>query len=234
MKNYITEDIFLLDDNLYYKDKKITESDWHKKLIDCGWQKLNINWIKKLNKLNDKKKRNSLFGELDCGSDGECLFNCISHALNDSDIYDDFYDSKILREKLSERITNDKYNEIIEIYRILKDSNDFDESWNPYDMTYSKFIKLVKKGGDNFWADSFLINILMEYLNINIIILTNDTINNIYDKYPNIKDYESNKNTIILIYEDNFHFKLLGYFDNKMISLFNDKTIPKEIKCLMI
>ena len=34
-----------------------------------------------LNKLSGEKCNNSLFGVLECGSDGDCLFNCISYAI---------------------------------------------------------------------------------------------------------------------------------------------------------
>ena len=48
------------------------------------------------------------------------------------------------------------------------------------------------------------------------------------DRYRN--EYEEGLNTIILLYEDGHHFKLVGHFqDGNMITLFNQQTIPTEI-----
>ena len=47
-----------------------------------------------------------------------------------------------------------------------------------------------------------------------------------------LNDYTSEYDSIFLIYENNCHFKLVGYFKDKIISYFNDKTIPYELKSL--
>ena len=44
-------------------------------------------------------------------------------------------------------------------------------------------------------------------------------------------DYNSYNNTIILLYENNIHFKLIGKYNNQMITLF--KELPIEIKRLI-
>ena len=228
---FLTDSIHFKDNVLYFDNIKITKNNWHNKLDDFGWFKLNINWIKKLNKLSLKKSKNSSFGCLDCGADGECLFNCISFALNN---YKEIkYNSKYLRELIANKIDKCKYDEIINIYRILKDSDDFDEEWNPYKMTYKKFLNIIKKGGDNFWADIFLIDMIKNILDINIIILNSDDINNIYENYSLLHNYEKNKKTIILLYENNLHFKLVGYFIDYMVVLFTQETLPDEIKLLL-
>ena len=44
-----------------------------------------------------------------------------------------------------------------------------------------------------------------------------------------VTSYNDDKNTIILLYEEEIHFKLVGYFSgNKMITKFNKFSIPKE------
>ena len=61
-------------------------------------------WIVKLNKLSKVKKKNSQYGVLDCGGDGDCLFHCISYALNKYNETDEK-----LRSDLSEYITEEKF-----------------------------------------------------------------------------------------------------------------------------
>ena len=87
MRFYLNDNIFTENDTYYYeRDGKVTKvkgRDWHIRLSDYGWNKLHKNWIIKLNKLSKHKNKNSLFGVLDCGGDGDCLFNCISYAINE-------------------------------------------------------------------------------------------------------------------------------------------------------
>ena len=130
-------------------NSEIKERNWHIYLSNYGWNKLNKKWIVKLNKLTDEKKKNSTFGVLDCGGDGDCLFHCISYAINNNKDTD----TQNLRFELSEYISEDKFYEIIDIYRILKDSNEFDESWDPESITFEEFKILIKEGGNNYWGD---------------------------------------------------------------------------------
>ena len=168
MRFYLDENIFRENNIFYYekKDKiiKIKERDWHLYLSEYGWNKLNKKWIVKLNKLNkltNERKKNSLFGVLDCGGDGDCLFHCISYALND----EEYTETEKLRENLADYITEDKFNDIIEIYRILNESDDFEEIWDPDSITFEDFKSLLKEGGNEYWGDFFILNLLKEYLN---------------------------------------------------------------------
>ena len=116
MKHYLNENIFIENEIFFYEENekkiKIKERDWHIYLSDYGWSKLNKKWIMKLNKLSKNKKKNSLFGCLDCGGDGDCLFHCISYAMND---YKTTGTEK-LRNDLAEYITEDKFRYIIVIF----------------------------------------------------------------------------------------------------------------------
>ena len=129
MRFYLDDNVFTENNIFYYehgnKIIKLKERNWHKYLSDYGWEKLNKKWIIKLNKLSKHKQKNSLFGVLDCGGEGDCLFNCISYAINE----DRNTDAEGLRFGLSNYITEEKFNTIIEVYRILKDTDDFDEVW---------------------------------------------------------------------------------------------------------
>ena len=229
---FFTEDIYLQDQKLYKDHKIIQKYNWHHILCDYGWEKINIQWIKKLNKLSDKNQKNSLFGVLDCGSDGDCFFHCISHALKSIELFNIEYDIdvKFLRELISDNISSDKFEEIISIYKVLYDTNDFYEDWDPYHIDIVDFKELIKCGGNDYWCDQILLNIIKNILNVNFIILNNNEITNEYYYYPISYDYNENHKTIILLYENDIHFKLIGHFnDNNMITLFTKETIPNEI-----
>ena len=232
-KYYYTDTIYLQDSNIYYdKDnikKKVKNYNWHKILNEYGWEKLNLKWIKKLNNLIDFVPRNSLFGVLDCGGEGDCLFHCISYALKSDDVFNINlnYEVSDLRQIACDNIDIEKYNEIIGIYKILKDADDFDEDWDPYEIDFEGFKEILLEGGNNYWGDNIIINILKEKLNINIIILSSNNITNQHNYYPLLYEFDEKLKTIILLYEDNMHFKLVGYFDDYMITLF--KNVPQEI-----
>ena len=173
--------------------------------------------------------RNSLFGVLDCGGEGDCLFHCISYALKSDDVFNINlnYEVSDLRQIACDNIDIEKYNEIISIYKILKDSDDFDEDWDPYEIDFDEFKEILLEGGNNYWGDNIIINILKEKLNINIIILSSNNITNQHNYYPLLYEFDEKLKTIILLFEDNMHFKLVGYFDNNMITLF--ENVPQEI-----
>ena len=233
-KYYYTDTIYQHDSNIFYEKqniiKKVKTYNWHKILNEYGWEKLNLKWIKKLNYFLVKVPKNSLFGVLDCGGEGDCLFHCISYALKSEDIFNINVNYEVidLRKLVCDNIDNEKYEEIIGIYKILKDADDFDEDWDPYKINFDQFKEIVLKGGNNYWGDNLIINILKEKLNINIIILSSNNITNQYNYYPLLYEFDDKLKTIILLYEDDIHFKLIGYFKDYMITLF-DNNIPQEI-----
>ena len=229
---YLTDTIFLKDNKLYYEEKnqikEIKKHNWHHILRSYGWEKLHKQWIKKLNGYLTKPNNNSLYGSLDCGGEGDCLFHCISYAINNFQSTE--YDSTKLREQLSESITEEKYKIMIECYQILQESNDFEENWDPYNINFNDFKEMIKNGGDEYWGDFLLLNLLKEYLNINFIVLNSNEITNEFYYYPIFHEYNEKLNTVILLYENEFHFQLIGNFqEGNMITLFTHKTIPQEI-----
>ena len=235
-KFYFTDTIYLFSDKLYYEKgdiiKEVKKHNWHNILNDYGWEKLNSKWIKKLNALSKVIYNNSLYGALDCGGNGDCLFHCISQSLKSKDYFNLEIDYEVqdLRQLVCDNIDYDKFTEIIGIYKILKDSDDFEEDWDPYEIDFNEFKGMILEGGNKYWGDNIVLNILKEQLDVNIIILNSDSIQNHYDNYPLLYDYDETLNTIILLYEDEIHFKLVGNFsNNNMITYFNNFNIPKEI-----
>ena len=230
---YLSENIYLRDDKLYKNNKIIKKYDWHKKLNELGWTKLPLPLIKQLNTYSDNKYKNSQYGMLDCGQDGSCFFHCIAYALNSNEIYKDepyVYNSQDLRNILANSITNKLFNEIIEIYRILRDSDELYDIWDPYTIKIQEFKNLITDENNVFWGDHILIGLLMKVLDINIIILNSNEFKNVYNIYNTMEQYDSEKNTILVIYENETHFKLLGHFqETNMLTYFSHRTLPKEI-----
>ena len=234
---YLSENVYIYDDKMYKDDKIISYKDWHKHLSEIGWQKLPVQWIKQLNRLSLEKSKNSRFGVIDCGTDGDCFFHCIAFALNSIQRYTidpKVYNRTDIKQLLADSIDRDIYRNIISIYKILKDSDDLDETWDPYTITIDGFKDLIVNTRDVFWGDHILIQLVMKLLNINIIILNNNQYTKSYNVYNTMVDYDSQKNTIILLYDNKIHFRLIGYFwDNLMISLFDHRHLPDEIKKLI-
>ena len=232
---YLTDNIYIKDDLFYYKKGnkviKITDSNWHLYLSDYGWSKIHKKWIIQLNKLSDKKKKNSTFGCLDCGEGGNCLFNCISYSLTTYTEYSNLEENIfILRTILSDSIDEEIFSDIIEIYKISKINGEFEEDWDPHTITIDDFKEKIKQGGNDYWGDFLLISILKKILRINIIVLYSNISKNEYYNYPLLHEYDKELNTIILSYEEDIHFRLVGYYnDQKMTVLFNNNNIPNEI-----
>ena len=72
----------------------------------------------------------------------------------------------------------------------------------------------------------------MNILQINIFILNCNTFTNDFTIYNTLNEYNSEYGSIFLIYENECHFKLLGYFDNIMRSYFTNDNIPEELSKL--
>jgi hypothetical protein len=253
--NYITPNIFLRDNKLYYKkptkEIKIGNNNWHKYLEEYGWEKLHLNWIKRLNKsircksLNKsassskkEKRKNSLFGVLDCGGSGDCFFSCVIESLNsERDVYDK-YDVKMLRAMLAGSITEDKFKPMIEHYRILNDIGEFHDEWDPHKVDNVEELKaeLVKEG-TNFLADYIILQLFQQLFSINVIILNSTQFQlgpiknkSLFKLYNTGIRYSKDNKTIILSYEDEQHFRLVGHLqNNNMITLFNNTTLPDEM-----
>ena len=98
-----------------------------------------------------------------------------------------------------------------------------------------EFKEKIVIGGNEYWGDSFLINLIRETLNINIFILYSNDFDKQYFHYPLLYTYDKDKETIVLIYENEAHFQLLGYFyQGVMIYKFTDENIPIELRRLII
>ncbi len=227
---YLTESLFVRDKTMYYLQKGVAKPlknhNWHHFLDEIGWTKLPKGWIQKLNMFLPKPKNNSLFGCLDCGGDGDCFFHCLSFAL------DNEMDAKKLRKQLSESICEETFEEMKQVYIAIEDS--FEESWNPQTITFEEFKEKIKQGGNEYWGDSYILNLIREMLQINIYVLYSNESEKSYYNYPLFYEYDPSKQTVVLLYEDEIHFQLIGYFLNGMMTtLFTDEMIPQELRELL-
>jgi len=220
-KYYLTENIYVENNKYYYNDKLVNNNNWHIFLSEIGWEKLPVSFIKILNKLSDIKLKNSPYGVIDCGDDGNCLYSCIASAFNFNNNNLNL-NAQSIRDTIADNLTEDYYNNIISIYRCLKECDDFDEEWDPCNInTLDDFKNIIKNSKNEYWADHICIQLIEQFFNINIIIIDNCKL------YNKASDNIS-KNNIILNYVNSNHFQLIGKFkDNNMITIFNN--IPVEI-----
>lgn len=229
-KIYISHDLYYLKNKLYFsdstKDILVNDKNWHIYLNDYGWEKLPYGW-----KIRLKEKGNFKFGLLDCGSQGDCLFHCISEALNSNNLENNSYDVSKLRKITSESINEDNFEIILLNYKCEVESNTFNGLWEPMNIQNIKQLQdEINKEGDSFWGDHILLQLLLEKLELNVIILNDKIDNNEYTIRPLACDINKYSKTIILYYHDECHFQLVGYFNNnKMNTLFEKDVLPKVL-----
>jgi hypothetical protein len=233
---YLTSNLYIKHKITYYDtdDKiiRVNKNNWHKYLADYGWEKIHNGWVRRLNKYSKNKYKNSPWGILDCGGDGDCLFHVISEAIYEPDM-------QVIRQIAANEINDDNFDIIIETYRTLYDDDEFECLWNPYDIKTKEELQAeLIKTGNNYWGDHIVIQLLEKGLKMNFIILNDENYDN---KKGSLKDrfkihyigsnINYNYKTIILYYIDSVHFKLVGYF-NKTYMKTVFKKIPDEILSL--
>ena len=232
---YLTDKIFITNKETFYeKDNKIikiTKKNWHKILNEYGWTKLPLPWIKKLNLLSDNKTNNSRYGLYDCEGDGDCFFHCIANAFNERDrMKGEEYDSKDIRNLIADSLTLEDYETLMNYYKIMKDANDFEEEWDPYDIeSISDFRRKIRESGNSYWGVWLLLTMITKLLQLNILVINYSPEEKDYSIYNTCIEYNHNYDSIVLMYQNQDHFQLLGYYDdNKMISYF--EILPPELK----
>ena len=133
------------------------------------------------------------------------------------------YNVEKLRIIVANEITKDNFRMIIESYKLDYEENEYNFSgeWDPYSIkNISQLRKEIIKGGNNFWGDHILLQLLQKKLKLNIIILNSDNnknTSNIEDRFrihPLASlDLNENNKTIIIYYLDQYHFQLIGYYN---------------------
>ena len=245
-KIYLTSSIFFYGNKMYYEDDtceentkyiKLTTRNWVKYLDEYGWEDINDGWVKRLG-----NKKYCRYGIIDCGANGDCLFHCISEALNKPyDPNETLYDFQDIRDIAANQINDDNFTFILENYKLLKSSNDFDGYWDPEDIENTDELKdVIKEPGDSFWGDHIMIQLLQEALDTNIILMNSDKefmwseetdlpLEERFNIHPMAHNINKHPRTILLYYIDGLHFMLVGYFNGKcMKTIFDTDKLPKD------
>jgi len=241
-KIYLTSSIFSYNKKLYYEDEqiiKITSKNCFKFLAEYGWEKIDKGWAIRLG-----NKKFCRFGILECGGEGDCLFHCISEALNNTYRYENImYSCSDIRKIAAKQVNSENFELILENYKIMNKEGEFDGYWDPDEIkTIESLRNEIKKTGDNFWGDHIIIQLLQEGLQKNIVLLNSehtdyfgDSIIGLsnekkYTIHPLAHHLEKYEETIFLYYISGWHFLLVGYFNGSyMQTIFKTKNIPKEL-----
>lgn len=238
-EHYITDTLKIQGDILKYSNNgifiPIKKYNWHKILNEYGWSKINKNWIINLNKLSKDKEKNSLYGIYDVPKDGNCFYHCIAKVYTDNSINDIFlYDDSDIRKIISKGLTQSHFENYIEYYRIMESINENDNLWDANKInSLNDLQKILESSSIDFWVDYHILQFSIEILDINILILNTDNDKKEYSIYNTMLNYNKDKKTIFLSYEDNNHFNLIGHFNGKnMITLFEHNEIPNELLTL--
>ena len=223
---YFTENIIYDQENrkFRYIEKIVNHRNWLKKFEEYGYTEFTDIWEERLGKNFVK------LGIIECGSSGDCLFHSIAEAFNFEHLkegnVETLYSVESLRELAANGVTEENFPVIIESYRLEADSFDFNGDWNPHEINNPSDLQIeIMIGGNNFWGDMIILQLLGEALECNFIIFRSDT-PAIYPTMCNLSKYDK---TIMLYYEDNIHFKLVGLFTGNNLNTIN-KKFPKFIR----
>lgn len=230
--------------NMHDKLIKINERNWLKWLGEYGWEKLDNGWIRRMNSYIRKEERSKYcrWGVLDCGSNGDCLFEVIAEGINQSNYFNptaDIIDIKLadeIRAAAADKVDDDNFDLIIDNYKAACETGEFYEAWDPYDIETPKELRAaLKTKGHTQWGDYIMLQLLQKALNLNFIILNSEnfegkTLKERFTIHSSALGLDSLKKTIIIYYLNNSHFQLIGYFKNDhLITLFEYDQIPKEL-----
>ena len=93
--------------------------------------------------------------------------------------------------------------------------------------------KIIRSSTIDFWVDYHILQFSIEILNINILILNTNEEKKDYSIYNTLLNYNKDKKTIFLSYENENHFNLVGHYNgDNMITLFEHNLIPTELSSL--
>lgn len=232
---YLTPNLFIKNKITYYdndvknKLEKVNTNNWHKYLSEYGWEKLDHGWIRRLNKYCQNKNKNSCWGVLDCGGEGDCLFHVIAEATDEPDM-------QSIRELAANQISDNNFEMIIEAYRTSYDANEFMNDWNPYDIKCKEELQAkLKEIGHSYWGDHIVIQLLEKALDVNFIVLNTEneenkrgTLKERFNIHSLGNSISPERKTIILYYIDSIHFKLVGYYNKTYMQKIFDH-IPIEL-----
>lgn len=243
---YLTDKLLIKNGKAYklgmYDNKiSINERNWLKWLGEYGWDRIDTGWTRRFSKY--KKTRYCQWGILDCGANGDCLFEVIAEAHNQNEYFNSestevhkmlFADE--MRKAAVDQINEDNFDLILESYKTACETGEFYEEWDPYDIKNIKELQnALRKGGNQQWGDFIMLQLLQKALKINFIILNSEDyskkrLEERFTIHSSGLGINPEYKTIILYYLDQCHFQLIGYFkEGTIYTLFDYKDIPQEL-----
>ena len=149
--------------------------------------------------------------------DDQVIQECIRKNVDLSTLYD----IETLRQVASRKLTKNNFKLILQNYKIEKEVGEFQGDWDPDEIkTLQQLKSELCKTGNNFWGDHIIIQLLSQALKKNIIVLNGDED---FEKLSyNTVETSGSKGYIIIYFENNCHYKLVGKFNGKkIVTVFN-------------
>ena len=237
-------DLIEIEGHKHYLDEetgkyiKITPRNWIKVIAD--WERMDKNWVRRINKEIRKLKITppipSLYGIKECAQKGDCMFGCISEALNSDINNDNNYSITDIRKIAASKITPEIYELMSNCYKVAYEENEI--NWDPTEINSIEELKELISEPETIWGDHQILCFLCDALKFNVIIFPDEkSYNNEYDLnyhlYNTTQDFNKNYPTIMLYYIEDIHFQLVGHFNinnGKIMTLFSFEDLPNEIK----
>ncbi len=208
----------------------VSKRNWHKFLFD--WSKLPRKWVSRL-KNTTIQERNSPWGLKDCGGGGDCLFHCVSEALNDKFGMTTNY--KTIRKICASGINESNFDFILTTYKLEKENNEFHGHWDPNTIKTIKDLQnIIKTPGNTYWGDNISISLMENVLKMHFLVFQTIDTKYGYQISPYLMGTEYKYSNFILIHNrTNIHFQLIGLvYKRKMNVIHSIENLPQHIKTM--
>ena len=169
-------DLIEIEGQKHYLDEetgkyvKITPRNWIKVIAD--WERMDKNWVRRINKeirkLNITPPIPSLYGIKECAQKGDCMFGCISDALNSDTTNDNNYSITDIRKIAASKITPEIYELMSNFYKVAYEENEID--WDPSEIKSIEELKELISEPETIWGDHQILCFLCDALKFNVII----------------------------------------------------------------
>ena len=122
-----------------------------------------------------------------------------------------------------------EFNNIIDLYKIEKDTGTFKSKWNPYKLNTKKdFNSEIKRPGRGFVGDNIILSLLPYILGIDFIVFDNNF--SIID----LSNPKLENKYYCILYSDNNVYKTIGLSKGDSIkTIFKKSKLPPELKLII-
>jgi hypothetical protein len=122
-----------------------------------------------------------------------------------------------------------EFNNIIDLYKIEKDTGTFKSKWNPYKLNTKKdFNSEIKRPGRRFVGDNIILSLIPYILGIDFIVFDNNF--SIID----LSNPKLENKYYCILYSDNNVYKTIGLSKGDSIkTIFKKSKLPPELKLIL-